>query len=85
MLAPPARRENISCDVLEFKREMLVHAVEVDKSMETVEKLFLFLGQAWKASGVHIAFQGMVAEQGELQVRPNQGSVLANEGESYCR
>ena len=68
---------------------MLVYAVELGKSMETVEKLlchvFLFLGQAWKASGVHIAFQGMVAEQGGLQVRPNQGSVLANEWESYCR
>ena len=89
MLAPPARRENISYDVLEFKREMLVNAVELDKSMETVEKLlcyvFLFLGQALKASGVHIAFQGMVAEQGGLQVRPNQGSVLAKEGESYFR
>ena len=68
---------------------MRAHAVELDKSMETVEKLlcyvFLFLGQAWKASGVHIAFQGMVVEQGALQVRPNQGSVLTNEGESYCR
>ena len=89
LLAPPARRENISYDVLEFKREMLVHAVELQKSMETAEKLlcyvFLFLGQAQKASGVHIAFQGMVAEQTVLQVRPNQGSVLANEGQSYCR
>ena len=88
LLAPPAGRENISYDVLEFKREMLVHAVELDKSMKNVEKLlchvFLFFGQAWKASGVHIAFQGMVAEQGGLEVRPNQGSVLANEGESYC-
>ena len=77
LLAPPARRENISYDVLEFKREMLVLAAELDKSMDTVKKLlcyvFLFLRQAWKASGVHIAFQGMVAEQGALQVRPNQG------------
>ena len=68
---------------------MLFHAVEHDKSMETVEKLlcyvFLFLGQAWKGSGEHIAFQSMVAKQGALQVRPNQGLVLANEGESYCR
>ena len=50
LLAPPAGRENISYDVLEFKREMLVNAVELDKSMETAEKLlcyvFLFLGKA---------------------------------------
>ena len=55
LLTPPARRENISYDVLEFKREMLVHAVELGKSMETVEKVlcyvFLFLGQASGHSG----------------------------------
>ena len=47
--APTASRENISDDDLEFKREVRVHAVELDKSMETAEKivvLFLFLGQA---------------------------------------
>ena len=84
MLVPPARRENISYDVLEFKREMLVHAVKLDKSMETVEKLlcyvFLFLGQAQKASGIHIAFQGMVAEQGALQVSQTKGQCSPTKG-----
>ena len=33
--APPTRRENILDDDLEFKREVRVHAVELDRSMET--------------------------------------------------
>ena len=37
--APPACQENNSDDDLEFKTEVRVHAAELDKSMETVEKL----------------------------------------------
>ena len=40
--APPAHRENIPDDDLEFKREVRVHAVEHNKSMETVEKLLCY-------------------------------------------
>ena len=38
----PVRQENISDDDLEIKREVRVHAVELDKSMETVEKLLCY-------------------------------------------
>ena len=34
---PPGRQENISDDDLEFKREVPIHAAELDKSMETVD------------------------------------------------
>ena len=40
--APPARQENISDDDLEFKREVRVHAAELDESLETVEKLLCY-------------------------------------------
>ena len=40
--APPAHQENISDDDLEFKREVCVHLAELDKSMETVEKLLCY-------------------------------------------
>lgn len=39
---PPAHRENISDDDLEFKREERVHAVDLDRSMKTVEKLLCY-------------------------------------------
>ena len=38
----PARQESTSDDDLEIKREVRVHAVELDKSMETVEKLLCY-------------------------------------------
>ena len=81
---PPAHRENISDDDLEFKREVRVHAVELDKSMESVEKLLCYFSSWDKLSGVHIAFEVMVADQGALQGRPNRGPVLANKRKSYC-
>ena len=68
--APHARRENISDDDLEFKREVRVHAVELDKSTETVEKLLCYFS-SWDKVRKSVAFQVMVAEQGALQVRPN--------------
>ena len=41
-LTHPVRQENTSDDDLEIKREACVHAVELDKSLETVEKLLCY-------------------------------------------
>jgi len=39
---PPTCEENIIDDVLEIKREVHVHAIDLDKSMETIEKLLCY-------------------------------------------
>ena len=39
---PPARQENIIDDDLEIKREVRVHAIDLDMSMDTIEKLFCY-------------------------------------------
>jgi len=39
---PPARQANISDDDREIKRKVRDHAVELDKSMETVKKLLYY-------------------------------------------
>ena len=53
--ALPARRENIPDDDLEFKREVRVHAVELDKSMETVEKLLCYFS-SWDKLRKSVAY-----------------------------
>ena len=53
--APPARRENIPDDDLEFKREVRVHAVELDKSIETVEKLLCYFS-SWDKLRKSVAY-----------------------------
>ena len=52
---PPGRQENISDDDLEFKREVRVHAAELDKSMETVEKLLCYFS-SWDKLRKSVAY-----------------------------
>ena len=53
--APPARRESIYDDDLEFKREVRVHTVELDKSMETIEKLLSYFS-SWDKLRKSVAY-----------------------------
>ena len=39
---PPARQENIIDDDLEIKIEVRVHAIDLDMSMDTIEKLLCY-------------------------------------------
>jgi len=80
---PPTRQENISDDDPEIKREVRVHTVELDKSMETVEKLLCSFS-SWDKLRKSVVYILRFKEQGALQVRPNQESVFANKWKSYC-
>ena len=84
---PPARGENVSDDDLEFnKREVHIHAVELGKSMETVEKLLCYFS-SWdklrKSVAYILCFKSWLLNKVRCKVA-KPGSVLANEGKSYC-
>ena len=87
--APPARQENISDDDLEFKREVRVHAADLDKSMETVEKLLCYFS-SWdklrKSVAYILRFKSWLLNkvrckvgQTESQCLPMKGRVTVDE------
>jgi len=86
---PPARQENISDDNPEIKREVRVHAVEHDKSMESVEKLLCSLS-SWdnlrKSVAYILRFKSRLLSkvrcklsQTKGQCSPMKGRVAVNE------
>ena len=87
--APPARQENISDEDLEFKREVRVNAAELDKSMETVEKLLCYFS-SWdklrKSVAYILRFKSWLLNnvrckvgQTEGQCSPMKGRVTVDE------
>ena len=86
---PPARQENISDGDLEIKREVRVHAVELDKSMETVEKLLCYFS-SWdklrKSVAYILRFKSWLLNkmrrklgQAKCQCSPMKGRVTVDE------
>ena len=86
---PPARQENIIDDDLEIKREMRVHAIDLDKSMETIEKLLCYFS-SWvhfrKSVAYLLRFKLWLLnkvrcklEQTKGQLSPMKGRVTVDE------
>ena len=76
-------QENISDDDPEIKREVRVHAVELDKSMETVEKLLCYFS-SWdklrKSEAYIVRFKSWLLNKVRCKLDQTKGQCLSMKG-----